>query len=199
MEIPLFTVIVILFLIMDPIGNISTFLQMVDGLPPKRIAWIVLREMLIALGFMLFFNFLGEYIFIILQLDNPTVQLASAVILFLTAIKILFPSSNSLRANWPKGEPFVIPLAVPLVAGPSLLATIMLLAHLETSQPAMLFAILVSWGVATLVLLFARQIQRCLGSNGLMAGERLAGMLLVMLAVQRCMEGIQEFIATLHT
>jgi len=60
MEIPLFTVIVILFLIMDPIGNISTFLQMVDGLPPKRITWIVLREMLIALGFMLFFNFLGE-------------------------------------------------------------------------------------------------------------------------------------------
>lgn len=198
MEIPLFTVIVILFLIMDPIGSISSFLQMVDDLPPKRVRWIVFREMLIALAFMLFFNFLGEYIFIVLQLDNQTVELASAVILFLTAIKILFPASNSLRANLPKGEPFVIPLAVPLIAGPSLLATIMLLSHLESSQPAMLIAILIAWAAAMIVLLFARQLQRTLGQNGLMAGERLMGMLLVMLAVQRCMEGIQEFIVSLQ-
>lgn len=198
MEIPLFTIIVILFLIMDPIGNISSFLQMVDKLPPKRVRWIVFREMLIALAFMLFFNFLGEFIFLVLQLDNQTVELASAVILFLTAIKILFPASNSLRANLPKGEPFIIPLAVPLIAGPSLLATIMLLAHLESSQPAMLIAILIAWAAAMIVLLFARQLQRALGSNGLMAGERLMGMLLVMLAVQRCMEGIQEFIISLR-
>jgi multiple antibiotic resistance protein len=197
MEIPLFTLIVILFLIMDPIGNISSFLHMVDELPPKRVRWIVLREMLIALVFMLVFNFLGEFIFIVLQLDNQTVELASAVILFLTAIKILFPASNSLRANLPKGEPFVIPLAVPLIAGPSLLATIMLLAHIETSQQGMLLAILIAWAAAMIVLLFARQLQRTLGQNGLMAGERLMGMLLVMLAVQRCMEGIQEFIVAL--
>lgn len=197
MEIPLFTLIVILYLIMDPIGNISSFLQMVEELPAKRVRWIVCREMLIALAFMLGFNFLGEFIFIILQLDQPTVEMASAVILFLTAIKILFPTSNSLRANLPKGEPFVIPLAVPLIAGPSLLATIMLLAHLESSQPAMLIAILISWAAAFITLIFARQLQRALGSNGLMAGERLMGMLLVMLAVQRCMEGIQEFIVAL--
>lgn len=197
MEIPLFTVIVILFLIMDPIGNISSFLQMVDGLPAKRVRWIVFREMLIALAFMLGFNLLGELIFLVLQLDEQTVQLASAVILFLTAIKILFPASNSLRANLPKGEPFVIPLAVPLIAGPSLLATIMLLSHLESSQPTMLIAILISWVAALIVLLFARQLQRTLGVNGLMAGERLMGMLLIMLAVQRCMEGIHEFIAAL--
>lgn len=198
MEIPLFTIIVILFLIMDPIGNVSSFLQMVDKLPAKRVRWVVFREMLIALVFMLFFNFIGEFIFLVLQLDEVTVQLSSAVILFLTAIKILFPASNSLRANLPKDEPFIIPLAVPLIAGPSLLATIMLLAHLESSQPAMLIAILVAWAAAMIVLLFSRQLQRALGQNGLMAGERLTGMLLVMLAVQRCMEGIQEFIAALR-
>lgn len=196
MEIPLFTVIVILFLIMDPVGNISSFLQMVDEIPPKRVRWIVFREMLIALAFMLLFNFLGEFIFLVLQLDNPTVELASAVILFLTAIKILFPASNSLRAHLPKGEPFIIPLAVPLIAGPSLLATIMMLAHLESSQPAMWIAILIAWAGAMVVLLFARQLQRLLGPNGLVAGERLMGMLLVMLAVQRCMEGIQEFVVS---
>ncbi len=197
MEIPLFTVIVILFLIMDPIGNISTFLQMVEDLPSKRVRWIVFREMMIALVFMLAFSLLGEFVFLVLQLDQQTVELASAVILFLTAIKILFPASDSLRANLPKGEPYVIPLAVPLIAGPSLLATIMLLSHLESSQPAMLIAILIAWAAALIVLLFARQLQRSLGSNGLMAGERLMGMLLVMLAVQRCMEGIQEFVTAL--
>lgn len=194
MEIPLFTLIVILFLIMDPIGNITSFLQLVDDLPPKKVRWIVFREMLIALAFMLIFNFLGEFIYLVLKLDKQTVELASAVILFLTAIKILFPSSNSLRANLPKGEPFIIPLAVPLIAGPSLLATIMLLAHIETSQPAMLIAILIAWTAGMVVLLFARQLQRILGQNGLMAGERLTGMLLVMLAIQRGLEGVQDFV-----
>jgi multiple antibiotic resistance protein len=198
MEIPLFTLIVILFLIMDPIGNVSSFLEMVKDLPPKRVRWVVIREMLIALAFMLAFNFLGEFIFDVLQLDDPTVQMASAFILFLTAIKILFPASNSLRANLPGGEPFVIPLAVPLIAGPSLLATIMLLAHLETSISTMLIAIFLAWLAAVIVLLFAKQLQRVLGFNGLMAGERLTGMLLVMLAIQRGMEGVQEFIKTLQ-
>lgn len=198
MEIPLFTLIVILFLIMDPIGNVSSFLEMVKDLPAKRVRWVVIREMLIALAFMLAFNFLGEFIFDVLQLDDPTVQMASAFILFLTAIKILFPASNSLRANLPEGEPFVIPLAVPLIAGPSLLATIMLLAHLETSISTMLIAIFLAWLAAVIVLLFAKQLQRVLGFNGLMAGERLTGMLLVMLAIQRGMEGVQEFIKTLQ-
>lgn len=197
MDIPLFTLIVILFVIMDPIGNISYFLQMVNKLPAKRIRWIVFREMLIALALMLVFNFLGEFIFLILQLDNPTVEIASAVILFLTAIKILFPDSNSLRAHLPQGEPFIIPLAVPLIAGPSLLATIMMLAHLESSQPAMLIAILIAWSAALIILLFARQLQRLLGPSGLIAGEKLMGMLLVMLAIQRGMEGVQEFIQAL--
>lgn len=199
MEIPLFTVIVILFLIMDPIGNISSFLHMVQELPPRRVRWVVFREMLIALIFMLVFNFLGEYIFVVLQLDKPTVEVASAIVLFLTAIKILFPASNSLRANLPVGEPFIIPLAVPLIAGPSLLATIMLLAHLETSQSGMLLAIIIAWVLAMLVLLSARQLQRYLGSNGLMAGERLTGMLLVMLAIQRGMEGLSAFIDTMKS
>ena len=194
MEIPLFTVIVILFLIMDPIGSISSFLKVVQDLPEKRLRYVIFREMLIALCFMLIFNFFGEFIFNILQLDNPTVQLASAAILFLTAIKILFPASNSLRSNLPAGEPFIIPLAVPLIAGPSLLATIMLLAHIETSITNMLLAIFIAWLLALIVLLFAKPLQKLLGNNGLMACERLTGMILVMLAIQRAMEGVLEYI-----
>lgn len=199
MEIPLFTFTIILFLIMDPVGNISSFLKMVDGMPSSTIRRIVFREMLIALLFMLGFNFLGEFIFSLLKLDRQTVEFASAVILFLTAIKILFPSSNGLRSNLPKGEPFIIPLAVPLIAGPSLLATILLLSNIQTNHFEQLLAIFIAWFASLLILLFSKQFQRIFGQNGLVAAERLTGMLLVLLAVQRGMEGLHQFIESLST
>lgn len=199
MDMSLLSLTIILLFIMDPIGNVPSFLSLVKELEPKRVRWVVFREMLIALAFMILFNYLGEFILYILDVSEITVRLASAVILFLTAIKILFPATNSLRANLPQGEPFIIPLAVPLIAGPSLLATIMLFAHIEPSQIVMLSAILIAWAISMAVLLFSRSLQKYLGKNGLLACERLTGMLLVMLAIQRFMEGIHQFIGTHST
>lgn len=193
-DMPLFTIVITLFLIMDPIGNIPSFLHMTQGIHHKRLKFIVLREMLIALAAMFFFNYLGEFIFKFLDLSENSVRIASGIILFLIAIKILFPSSDSLRSNLPVEEPFIIPLAIPLIAGPSLLATIMLFARLESCQSQMLTAILLAWMAAATVLTLAPRIQRLLGNNGLMACERLMGMILVMIAIQRFMEGIQAFI-----
>jgi multiple antibiotic resistance protein len=152
--------------------------------------------MLIALAAMVAFNFLGEFIFQVLDINETTIRIASGVILFLVAIKILFPSVDSLRANLPPGEPFITPLAIPLIAGPSLLATIMLFARLEPSQPLMLSAIFISWFMAVAVLLLGSRLQKVLGTNGLMACERLMGMVLVMLAIQRFAEGLQHFVKT---
>ncbi len=189
----LFSVALVLFLIMDPIGNIGSYLGLVNDLPKKRKMWVVVREMLIALAFMILFNYIGEYIFALLGLSEATVSLSSGVILFLVAVKILFPATDSIRANLPRGEPFIIPLAIPLIAGPSLLATIMLYAHLEPSQPIMLAAIVLAWLAAIAVLLLSEPLQRILGKNGLVACERLMGMVLVLIAVQRFMEGILLF------
>lgn len=152
--------------------------------------------MFIALLVMIGFNYLGEYIFTFLDLSETTVRLSSGVILFLIGIKILFTSSDSLRANLPKGEPFIFPLAIPLIAGPGLLATIMLYAHLEPYQSIMLAAILIAWFLSALILFFARPIRRLLRANGLMACERLIGMVMVLIAVQRFLEGILLFWAT---
>lgn len=190
----LFSLVVILFLIMDPIGNISSFLSLLKDLPKQKRRKIIIREMLIALAAMVLFSVIGEYIFQILDIDETTVMLASGIILFLVAIKILFPSVDSLRANLPPGEPFVTPLAIPLIAGPSLLATIMLFARLEPSPIIMLAAILIAWFLAVIVLLSGQRLQKLLGSNGLMAAERLMGMILVMLAIQRFAEGLQCFV-----
>jgi multiple antibiotic resistance protein len=194
MNTALMTLTITLFLIMDSLGNISSYLTLMKDLAPARKRYVLFREMFIALGVMLFFNFLGEYIFQFLEISETSVRLATGVILFLTAIKILFPSTNSLRSNLPHGEPFITPLAIPLVAGPSLLATIMLYAHMETSISAMLAAIFIAWIGTVIVFLFASTLLRYLGKNGLMACERLTGMILVMIAIQRFAEGIQLFV-----
>jgi multiple antibiotic resistance protein len=178
---------------MDPIGNISPFLTMTAGLNPKRQTIIILREMLIALLAMLFFNYLGEVIFYFLDISEAAVEIASGIILLLIAIKILFTSPDSMRANIPKGEPLIFPLAIPLIAGPALLATIMLYAHLESLQSVMIFAILIAWFCSSLILFSSRSIKKILGTNGLIACERLIGMVLVLISVQRLLEGFLLF------
>jgi multiple antibiotic resistance protein len=191
-----FSIATVLFLIMDPFGHISSFLTMVKELSPKRQRWVAVREMFIALFLMLLFNLIGEYIFTILEISEITVRLSIGLILFLTALKILFPGSNSLRNNISPGEPFVIPFAIPMIAGPSLLASVMLFAHLEPSLWLMLGAILLSWSAAFIVLLLSPLLKRYLGTNGLAVCERLMGMILIMMAIQRFMEGVQLFFAT---
>lgn len=192
----LFNIAFTLFLIMDPLGSVSSFLSLVKEIPKKRQRWIVIREMLIALAAMLLFNEIGEYIFHILHISDVVVYLSSGLILFLVALKILFPTVDSPRANLPEGEPFITPLAIPFIAGPALLATIMLYAHEEESYLLMIAAIFAAWIAASLVLLLARFFQRILGANGLNACERLMGMILILLAIQRFTDGIRLFIQT---
>lgn len=192
----LLSISLILFLIMDPVGNVSVFLNLMKEVDKKRRNWVIFREMLIALGIMIFFYFIGDLILDLLKVSETTVNLSSGTILFLAAIKILFPGSKGLRDNLQmKGEPFIVPLAIPLIAGPSLLATIMLFAHSDIIHyvfPAMLIA----WVASTLVLWGAPFLQKVIGTNGLMAAEKLMGMILVMLAIQRFLEGIQLFYDT---
>jgi multiple antibiotic resistance protein len=188
------TTTVILLLLMDPLGNLSSYLSLVEETPPSRRWKVVLREMGIALLAMLTFYVIGEFVLSTLKVSESTLRVTSGVILFLIALKILFPANDSLRANLPKGEPFVTPLAIPLIAGPALLATIMLFALSANTDITLLIAILIASALAALILLFASPIQKLLGQNGLDAFERMMGLVLVMLAIQRTLEGIQEFI-----
>ena len=194
-----FSLAFILFLIMDPLGNVNSYLTLVKDMPAKRKRKVLIREMLIALGVMLLFSFIGEYLFHVLEISEKTVYIGSGVILFLIALKILFPTIDSPRANLPAGEPFIVPLAIPLIAGPSLLATIMLFSHLEPSVPVMLAAIFSAWLASTLILYFAPRIEKTIGANGLMASERLMGMVLVLIAIQRILEGVQQFVKSCQT
>lgn len=192
----LLSIVLVLYLIMDPVGNISSFLSQVKNKTVCEQRRIILREMCFALIPMLVFSLIGEYIFNVLDISEVTVRIASGVILFLAAFQILFPTLNSLRKNLPEDEPFVTPLAIPLIAGPSLLATIMLFSRMEESVYIMVGAIFIAWALALVTLILGRHLYRLIGENGLSALERMMGMILVLLAIQRFMSGIMLFIET---
>jgi multiple antibiotic resistance protein len=181
---------------MDPFGNINSYLSLVKGLNPKRQHLIVLREMGIALAIMLALNFMSKSIIELLGLSEIAIRISSGIILFLIAIKILFTSQDSPRAHLPKGEPFIFPLAVPLIVGPALMTTIILFSHFEQSVSLMALAIFVAWLISVTILYFSDGIKNILGQNGLSACERLIGMILVLIAVQRFLDGILLFSST---
>src|SRR5262245_6692557 len=121
----------ILLFIMDPVGNLTAFLTMTQNLSPKRQKLVIIREMFFALFFILLFNFAGEFLLAYLNLSPISLRFSAGIILFLVAIKIIFPTENNLLSHLSSEEPFLVPLAIPLIAGPSLLAIIMLFANLD--------------------------------------------------------------------
>ncbi len=190
----LISLVLVLFLIMDPFGNAKSFISYLQGISPKRQYYIIFREMLIALFAMMIFALLGEYIFSFLGVSLVTQYLASGVILFLTAIKILFPKPKEpIEQSLLIPEPFLVPLAIPMIAGPALLATVMVYAGTEPSSSAMILAIFISWSLTVAVLLSSRFLMQTIGQSGLIACERLIGMVLVLVSVQRFLEGIILF------
>jgi multiple antibiotic resistance protein len=149
--------------------------------------------MILALITMFIFSFFGEHIAGAFGLDQTTIFITSGLILFLTAIKIIFPSKEDSIPRFHGEEPFLVPIAIPIIASPALLATIMLFSQTEPLVWPMAVSILIAWGISMLLLLASRTILKLIGQNGLIALERLMGMILILLSVQRFMEGILLF------
>ncbi|MBD8163798.1 YhgN family NAAT transporter [Erwinia persicina] len=187
---------ILLLLIMDPLGNLPIFMSVLKHLEPKRRRVVLMREMLIALFIMLLFLFAGEKILAFLNLRTETVSISGGIILFLIAIKMIFPSQESSSTGLSAGEePFLVPLAIPLVAGPSLLATLMLLSHQYPHNMSHLVgALLIAWGLTVVILLLSGLFLRLLGDKGVSALERLMGLILIMLATQMFLDGIRTYL-----
>ena len=191
-----FSAVVTLFLIMDPLGNIPLFLSALKPVRPERRRLVVLREIMFAYVLLLAFIFLGRYILDFLKLEQETISVSGGIVLFLIAIRMIFPSEKAAPDDSVESEPFVVPLAVPLFAGPSAFAALLLL---QRSAPAatreLLLATTVAWALSGLILLSSTFFYRMLGERGLIAVERLMGMLLVMVAVQMFMTGLKTYLA----
>ncbi len=189
----LLTLTLTLFLIMNPLGNMKHFLTLLEGLKGRRQCFVITREMILALIAMFIFSFFGEHIAGAFHLNQTSIFLSSGLILFLTAIKVLFPPKDDYIPRIHGEEPFLVPIAIPIIASPALLATIMLFSQTEPLVWPMMVSILMAWGVSMLLLLASRPILKLIGQNGLTAIERLMGMILILISVQRFMEGILLF------
>jgi multiple antibiotic resistance protein len=188
-----------LFLLMDPIGNIPFYISFLKGLDPRRQRKVIIRELLIALFIIILFNFLGDGLMRFLHIQNDTIQIAGGIILFLLCLKMIFPPPHDPNESLPHDtEPFIVPLAVPLVAGPSVLAAVMIYSKQEGSNWIMVGAIMIAWGASLIILLGSSFLKSILGWRGILALERLMGLVLILIAVQMFMSGLSAFMGRQH-
>ena len=193
-----FSAALLLFLVMDPLGNIPLFLSALKNVPVKRRVGVIMRELLIALAIMVLFLFSGQAFLSALNISEPALTTTGGVILFLIAIKMIFPADESQKKHANEEEPFIVPLAIPYIAGPSALATLLLIMNNEPSRwPEWLAAVFAAWFVSGIILLLAGPLAKVLRNRGLIAIERLMGMILVAIAIQMLMNGAAEFVASL--
>lgn len=184
----------LLILIIDPFGNIPLFANTLKNIAPERRKWIIVREHLIAFAILLSFMFVGEHFLNALGLHTTSLQVAGGLILFLIAIRMIFPPPDSGDDNI-EGEPLIVPLAIPLVAGPSALATVMILVSQQPEQlTSWIFALVIAVVISAIILIGADRLQKLLGSRFVVAMEKLMGLILVAVAVEMTMRGLKGYL-----
>ena len=184
-----------LLLIMDPFGNMPIFLSVLERVPADRRRKVLVRELFLALALIVVFIFSGRYVMGFFSLRQEAVSIAGGIILFLIALRMVFPSSEVRTDRDIDSDPLLVPLATPLIAGPSLLAVLLLFATAESGRlMLLLLAALIAWLVTFIILLSSTFLIRLLTKRGLVAIERLMGMVLVALSVQLFLEGISSYL-----
>ncbi|WP_331774989.1 MarC family protein [Sulfurospirillum sp. 1612] len=186
----------ILFMfILDPFGNVPLLLSILKNVDEKRKKIIIMRESLFGLVVLLFFFFFGKSFLSIFHLETAAVTIAGAIIFFVIALKMIFPGDNGNSTLFGANEePFVVPIAIPMIAGPSALATLLLMTktHAAMSSSKLLLAVLLAWFISSCILYVSPFLYKILRRKGLNALEKLMGMLLLMMAVQMFIDGIRN-------
>jgi len=192
--------VVVFLLVMDPVGNIPMFVSLLRNVDEKRRARVIVRECAIAFAVLLAFVFCGGYFLRLLGLSDTSLGIAGGVILFLIALRMIFRHPDGIFGQDYGGEPFIVPLAIPAIAGPSALATVILLVSREPQRTLeWIVALTVAMAVTSLLLVFAERLSKWIGERGLMAFERLMGLILTAIAVQMLLKGIEGFVQHLHS
>jgi small neutral amino acid transporter SnatA (MarC family) len=194
----IFSAAVLLTLVVDPFGNVPLVVSALKNVAPARRTRVVLRECVAAYAILLAFMAGGQAFMRWLHLSETSLQIAGGVILFMIALRMVFPRPEGIFGDLPGGEPFLVPLAIPSIAGPSAMATVMLMA---TRDPAGIgqwaLALTAAMAVTTAVLVAAQRLQAVLGERGVQALERLMGLVLTALAVEMLLGGVRTFVAQL--
>lgn len=190
----LYSATITLFLVMNPLGNIPIFISTLKNIPQKRRMRIIVREACFAFLILSAFLFSGEYILEGLQITASVLSIAGGIVLFVIAIRLIFPQEKERKPETTEEEPFLVPLAIPLFAGPATMATIMLLGEQQHGSIWYTFiALIIAWAVASTLLLSSSSLSRFLGKRGLIAIERLMGMILITISIQMFLSGIETY------
>jgi MarC family membrane protein len=188
---------ILLLLITDPIGNIPLFASALRNVKPARRPVVIVREILIAFLLLLAFMFVGAPFLKAMNLSELALQIGGGIILFLIALRMVFPPPRTEDPDTDT-EPLIVPLAIPAVAGPSALATVLLLVSQQPEQRMeWIAALCVTMLVCAVVLVSAERIQRLVGSRMVIAVERLMGLVLVSVSMEMLMRGIKTFVLQL--
>ncbi|MBS0319766.1 MAG: MarC family protein [Proteobacteria bacterium] len=194
----LFSTTILLLLVVDPFGNVPLVVSTLAKLPPARRQRVILRECIFAYGILLLFMLGGRAFLELLHLSDESLAIAGGVILFLIALRMVFPRPEGVFGAVEGGEPLLVPLAIPMIAGPSAIATVMLLAtrnagHLTDA----IIALTLAMAFTTAVLLASYKLQDVLGERAMVALERLMGLVLTALAVEMLLGGVRNFVTSL--
>ncbi len=186
--------VILLLLVLDPLGSLPVFIPIMRDVPPERRTLVALREVAIAFGVLFAFMFLGEAFLRVMRLSERSLEVAGGVILLMVAIRMIFSHEGGVYGTPEGKEPFIFPLAVPLLAGPSAMATVLLLASRQPDRVmAWAGALTCAMAVSGAVLLLCERIRRLLGDSVVSALEKLMGLVLTAIAVEMILAGLKQY------
>lgn len=198
MEVSFTSAVVILLLVVDPVGNIPLFVLLLRNVEPARRVRVIVREWAIAFGVLIVFALFGNSILELLGLSGVSLNIAGGVILFLIALRMIFRRPEGVFGDTADGEPFIVPLAIPSIAGPTAIATVVLLVSRAPERMLEWIGAIAIAMLATLVfLLTAERTSKLVGERGLLAFERLMGLILTAIAIEMLLRGIETFVRQL--
>jgi MarC family membrane protein len=194
----LLTATILLLLVIDPLGAIPLFVSALKNIEQRRRTWVILRECIIAFDILVVFLLFGRVVLKLLGLTETSLGLAGGVVLLLIALRMIFRSPEGVFGDAMEGEPFIVPLAIPLIAGPSALASVLLLVSRSPERLLeWVLALFIAMTLTTAILLGAEKITRLVGQQGMKAFDRLLGLLLVAISVEMIMNGVRHFVREL--
>ena len=186
--------VILLLLVLDPLGSLPVFIPIMRDVPPERRTMVALREVAIAFAVLFAFMFLGEGFLCVMRLSERSLEVAGGVILLMVAIRMIFSHEGGVYGTPEGKEPFIFPLAVPLLAGPSAMATVLLLASRQPDRVmAWAGALTCAMAVSGAVLLLCERIRRLLGDSVVSALEKLMGLVLTAIAVEMILAGLKQY------
>lgn len=189
-----------LFLVLDPLGNVGIIATLIATFPKERQHKILLRELSFAFLILVIMLFMGSYLLSALGVSQAAVTITGGIIFFLFALSLLFPGSNSvMKIKNLSEEPFIVPIATPLVVGPSSTATVILFSHdPNMSSLSSLIVVIIAWGASAIIIISGPLLLDKLGKTGSIVMERLIGMICTLIAVKMILAGLKSFLASLN-